>query len=189
MICSSFLFLDTFARVREDMDVSTSTLIGAHGYCTQVWFPLLRDSLVSLWLGALWNQGLGNNFVLRRSSSTCWFVEELSPTSSTTTCNWIQERGTWLCSRELKASVTLACCPCSSIIISVRWGVTQTSSGEIPIDDCQDLPPSLKCFVYQELNKRVSSRIQLCRRDLYLTLSPTSGRADLSSWTHCATFK
>lgn len=25
------------------MDVSASTLIGAHGYCTQVWFQLLRD--------------------------------------------------------------------------------------------------------------------------------------------------
>lgn len=82
-------------------------------------------------LGALWNRAPGNNFVLRRSSSTCWFVEELSPTSSTTTCDWIRERGTRLCSRELKASVTSACCPCSSIIVSVRWGVTQTSAGEI----------------------------------------------------------
>lgn len=26
-----------FFRVREDMDVPTTTLIGAHGYCTQVW--------------------------------------------------------------------------------------------------------------------------------------------------------
>lgn len=28
-----------FLRVREDMDVSTATLIGAHGYCTQVGHP------------------------------------------------------------------------------------------------------------------------------------------------------
>lgn len=48
MICSSFLSLNPFARVREDMDVSTGTLIGAHGYCTQVWFELLRDIFV--WL-------------------------------------------------------------------------------------------------------------------------------------------
>lgn len=26
----------SFSRVREDMDVPTTTLIGAHGYCTQV---------------------------------------------------------------------------------------------------------------------------------------------------------
>ena len=30
------LFLYSFWRVREDMDVASSTLIGAHGYCTQV---------------------------------------------------------------------------------------------------------------------------------------------------------
>lgn len=67
-------------------------------------------------------------FVLTRSWSTCWYVEEQFLMSLTMTWNWTQARETWLYSRESKATVTSACCPCLNIITFVRWVLSHTST-------------------------------------------------------------
>lgn len=66
--------------------------------------------------------------MLTRSWSTCWYVEEQFLMSLTMTWNWTQARETWLYSRESKATVTSACCPCLNIITFVRWVLSHTST-------------------------------------------------------------
>lgn len=99
-------------RVREDMDLPTATLIGAHGYCTQVWHG---------WWASISDRKLSDSLSSSRSWWTCWCVVEPSLTSLTMTWNWTLDTETWLSSRESKATVTSACCPSLNIITSVRW--------------------------------------------------------------------
>lgn len=56
-----------------------------------------------------------------RSWSTCWSVVERFPMSLIMTSSWTRAKEMWLSSRESKATVMSACCPCLSIITYVRW--------------------------------------------------------------------